>query len=238
MTTVGTVPACALRSRTSFAWRWRWYCTSCSCPQYTGINFLDLSFCMSSLATLNPCRDKLEHPVVLRLCVCAVEILITQGPAYEKNLAAKRLESRRMLMAFIRVAAMAYHLGGEISFEWPRYASGWSLPELIALIVQFGLIDALCDGCAFGLVNRAGLPLPEPWRTVTSSKRLAANLSAYRCRHERGFRHAPVKGSESRRSAFYPESMARTIEAPLFPYVQAFTAPALPCRPFMLHLTA
>ena len=80
----------------------------------------------------------------------------TRGAAYQEKLTAKLLESRRMLKAFIRVAAMIYHMGGEISFEWPRYASGWSL---IALIEQFALIDALCDGCAFGLVKRDNLPL-------------------------------------------------------------------------------
>ena len=76
-----------------------------------------------------------------------------------------------------------------------RHASGWSLPELIALMEQFALIDALCDGCAFGFVSNDNLPLLKPWRIVTSNKRLATNLSAYRCRHSHGYRHAPVEGS-------------------------------------------
>ena len=50
--------------------------------------------------------------------------IATRGPAYQKELDAKRAESTRMLMAFIRAAAMIYHMGGEVSFEWPRYASG------------------------------------------------------------------------------------------------------------------
>ena len=90
--------------------------------------------------------------------------IATRGPAYQIELDAKRAESRCMLMAFIRVAAMMYHMGGEVSFEWPRYASGWSLPELIALVEQFALIAALCDGCAFGLVSKDSLPLLKPWR--------------------------------------------------------------------------
>ena len=102
---------------------------------------------------------------------------------------------------------------------------------MITLIEQFALIEALCNGCAFGLVSKDNLPLLKPWRIVTSSKRLATNLSAYRCRHSHGYRHAPVEGSESRRSAFYPEPMARGIIASLFPFAQAFVAPALPCRP-------
>ena len=80
--------------------------------------------------------------------------IATRGPAFQKELEAKRAESRRMLMAFIRVSALIYHMGGEISFEWPRHASGWSLPEMVALIEPFGFIDALCDSCAFGLVSK------------------------------------------------------------------------------------
>ena len=72
-----------------------------------------------------------------------------------------------------------------------RYASAWSLPELIALIEQFALIDA------FGLVSKDNLPLLKTWRIATSSKRLATNLSAYRCRHGHGYRHAQVEASES-----------------------------------------
>ena len=155
----------------------------------------------------------------------------TRGPAFQKELEAKRAESRPMLLAFIRVAALIYPTGVELSLEWPRYASGWSLPEMVALTEQFGLTDALCDGCAFGLVNKDNQPLLKPWRIVTSSKRLAANLSAYRCQHARGFRHAPVEGSESRKAALYPDSMARVILASLFPFAQPFFAPALPCRP-------
>ena len=83
------------------------------------------------------------------------------------------------------------------------------------------------------VVSKDNQPLLKPWRIVTSSKRLAANLSAYRCQHARGFRHAAVEGSESRKSAFYPEPMARVIIASLFPFAQTFVAPALPCRPSM-----
>ena len=146
--------------------------------------------------------------------------IATRGPAFQKELDVKRAESRRMLMAFIRVAELIYHMGGEISFEWPRHASGWSLLEMVALIEQFGLMDALCDSCAFGFVSKDNQPLLKPWRIVTSSKRLDANLSAYRCQHARGFRHAPVEGSESRKSAVNPEPMARVIIASLFPFAQ------------------
>ena len=99
---------------------------------------------------------------------------------------------------------------------------------MVALIEQFG-----CDGCAFGLVSKDNQPLLQPWRIVTSSKRLAANLSAYRCQHARGFRYAPVEGSESRKSAVYPEPMARVIIASLFPFAKTFVAPALSYRPSM-----
>ena len=87
-----------------------------------------------------------------------------------KELDAKRAESRRMLTAFIRVAAMIYHMGGEVSSEWPSNASGWSLLELIALIEQFALIEALCDGCAFGLVSKDNLPMLKPGANTFSKQ--------------------------------------------------------------------
>ena len=59
---------------------------------------------------------------------------VTRGPTYQKELEAKRAKSRRMLMVFICAAAMLCRMGGEVSLEWPRHASGWPLLEMVALI--------------------------------------------------------------------------------------------------------
>ena len=39
-----------------------------------------------------------------------------------------------MLENFIVLADLVIELGGHVSFEWPRYCSGWLLPILISFI--------------------------------------------------------------------------------------------------------
>ena len=156
-------------------------------------------------------------------------------PDYLQGLEEEREQSRKLLMQFIRVAAIVIHAGGEVSFEWPRHAAGWSLPEMIAFIDQFGLLEALFDGCRFGLVSHRGWPMRKPWKIVTTSRRLAGHLSQFRCVHGKEFKHDVVEGQDSRRSAFYPEAMARAMLVSLFPYASAFVAPALPCVPSLPH---
>ena len=152
-------------------------------------------------------------------------------PEYLVKLEQEREQSRKLLMQFIRVAAVVLHFGGEVSFEWPRHAVGWSLPEVVAFIDQFGLREALFDGCRFGLLSHRGIPMRKPWKIITSSKRMALHLSQFRCMRGRDFKHDVVEGQDSRRSAFYPEVMARAMLVSLFPYASAFVAPALPCVP-------
>ena len=85
----------------------------------------------------------------------------------------------------------------------------------------------------YATAARLGWSARTTCHSESHSKRLATKLSAYRCRHARGFRHARVEGSESWKSAFYPGPMARVIIASLFPFAETFVAPALPCRPSM-----
>ncbi|CAE6955300.1 GIP [Symbiodinium natans] len=80
-------------------------------------------------------------------------------PGYLEKLTAEREKSRKLLLQFIRVAALVILQGGEVSFEWPRDAAGWSLPEIIAFVDQFNLLTVEFHGCAFGLDVRPPLPL-------------------------------------------------------------------------------
>ena len=36
-----------------------------------------------------------------------------------------------MLRRFVRLARAVARSGGRVTFEWPRYCSGWSLKELV-----------------------------------------------------------------------------------------------------------
>ena len=132
-------------------------------------------------------------------------------PDYLQRLEEEREQSRKLLLKFIRVAAIVIHAGGEVSFKWPRHAAGWGLPDMIAFIDQFGLLEALFDGCRFGLVSHRGWPMRKPWKIVTTSRRLAGHLGQFRCLHGKEFKRDVVEGQDSRRSAFYPEAMARAL---------------------------
>ena len=129
------------------------------------------------------------------------------GAKYAAKLHTRRLKSKIMLKHFIRSAEIVINKGGLIAFEWPRHCKGWLLKELQGFITKHNLIEALCDGCAFNMKNEAGDHILKPWRVITNSERLARNLSAFRRSHEKGFKHAPVEGSTTAKTAFYPQSM-------------------------------
>ena len=139
------------------------------------------------------------------------------GIRFRKKLEEKRVQSRKLLKHFIEVAEVVLSQGGHIGFEWPKGAAGWQLPELAAFITKNGLYLAECHGCYFGLCSSKGNPMLKPWRVITSDYRLARNLNECRCQHAKDFKHDHVKGSDTPKTAFYPEPMARTISECLFP---------------------
>ena len=59
-----------------------------------------------------------------------------------------------------------------MSFEWPRYCSGWSLGPLLARIVGWNLRSSTFDGRTVGVIAK-DMPACKPWRFVASSARLA-----------------------------------------------------------------
>ena len=91
------------------------------------------------------------------------------------------------------------------------------LPELVAFMKRHKLFIAECHGCHFGMQSSKGRPMFKPWHIATSSYRLAVNLNKCRCQHASGFKHDHAKGSETPKTAFYPEAMSRTISECLFP---------------------
>ena len=73
--------------------------------------------------------------------------------------------------------------------------------------------------------------IERSWRIVTSSFRLVQNLSAKRCSHGPGFKHAEVSGKVASGSAFYPESMARRIAQSLYGHKLDAHVPCMPTVP-------
>ena len=113
-------------------------------------------------------------------------------PGSKKKLKGQGRLSIRMLKNFIKVAEQVLSQGGTVSFEWPKNCSGWKLPLLSEFIAGHGLYEAITDGCAIGMKNHLGEPSKKSWRVVTSSFKLAQNLSA-----QSGFKHAEDLGQDS-----------------------------------------
>ena len=153
------------------------------------------------------------------------------GEEYVRKLEARRKESRKLLCHFLRVANAVIEGGGHVSFEWPRYCTGWALPELRAFIESNNLYEALPDGCALGVVDENGHPHLKPWRIVTTSERLARRLNAHKCAHPVGFKHAVTEGSRTGRTAFYPHALAEVFANSLYNNKINAHVPAMPVKP-------
>ena len=116
------------------------------------------------------------------------------GPGYAWDLRLRRERSRRMVRRFITLAEIVLKNGGEVSFEWPRYCTGWRLPELVRFIAKWKLYTVAVDGCATGLVDKSGVPIKKPWQFITSCQRQVVSLWMLRCSHGPDFKYAPAEG--------------------------------------------
>ena len=150
------------------------------------------------------------------------------GKPFAKKLKKMRKHSRKILANYIRCADKVLSQGGHVAFEWPKTCAGWDLPELIRFVKRHDLFVAEPQGCAFGLCDQEGKCHLKTWRVVTSSWRLAKNLDSAKCQHPRDYKHSPLAGSKTPRSAFYPMPMARCISQSLYPWIDA--PPATPAQ--------
>ena len=148
------------------------------------------------------------------------------GTEYAEKLAQGRLQALEMLRVFIRLAHAIIHYGGEVSFEWPRYCTGWAQPDLGKFICQYHLAEVFVDGCGCGLVNDRGAPVLKMWRFICTSARQARALAGLRCNHPEGYKHAEISGSTTKKTERYTKKLCRRLLAGWFGSHQY--APALP----------
>ena len=149
------------------------------------------------------------------------------GQKYEVELATRRKASKAMLQSFIELADLAISLGGHVSFEWPRYCTGWLLPMMTKFIYKHQLHVADVDGCPLGMRDAESNPILKQWRFVTSCERQAVSLAALRCTHPKGFCHGIIAGGETKKTESYPESLCRVMLTSLIP--ENDVVPAMPC---------
>ena len=146
-------------------------------------------------------------------------------PRLSKRIDQEQAESAALVEQFIRVANVCLDNGGDCSFEWPRYCTGWALPSIQSWILDRNLHSATFNGCTVG-VQADGQPAKKPWRFLTSSMRLAKNLASLKCTHST---HAPLQGKWTRLSAFYPEPLCNILIQSLFPHIINQHVWSMPC---------
>ena len=98
-------------------------------------------------------------------------------PKLTPRIRQEQAESAALVEQFIRVADICVDNGGDCSFEWPRFCTGWALPSIQSWILERNLRSATSNGRTVG-VEADGQPAKKPWRFITSSLRLATNLAA------------------------------------------------------------
>ena len=90
------------------------------------------------------------------------------------------------------------------------------------------------DGCAVGARSKSGEPILKPWRIAVSSQHMKQALGGLRC--QRGHGHVPCAGSETARSAFYPEQLCNAIHDGLGAHASAHAVPATGTHVTLKHL--
>ena len=78
----------------------------------------------------------------------------TKYPRLAAKISQEQAESAALVEQFIRVANICLDNGGDCSFEWPRYCTGWALPS-----IQSWILETLRETCIQPLSMAARLVL-------------------------------------------------------------------------------
>ena len=150
------------------------------------------------------------------------------GDDFADRLAERRKESRRLVKRFCRLARAIARKGGRVTFEWPRHCVGWALQELQKLIRDLNMMIVDFDGCQVGLTDSKGDLHLKRWRLITTCSRTARIFSTLRCNHPADFQHAPISGSRTRLTGFYPKEMCEYVMHAMYPDIISRHVPAMP----------
>ena len=159
------------------------------------------------------------------------------GEQYRKKLAKSRELSLKLLNRFVELARHVKAGGGDVHFEWPRHALGWRQNALCKLIREIDMMVVNFDGCAVGLVDKAGTPFLKKWRLATTNERLARTFADKRCKHDHSFEHAQIVGSNTPTTAIYPVYMCELVFSALFPEIVYRDVPAMPVMQSCEHVS-
>ena len=154
------------------------------------------------------------------------------GNKYKQYLRAQVKRSEALFARFTKHAEVVIEQEGHVTFEWPRDCKGWERPDVKAFFEKHAsrFHSVTFHGCAVGLTDKEGTPIKKPWRLMTTSKELHDGFQNRTCPHQHSFKHAQAAGSNTARTAFYPQEMCKIIASALYPHVATPCAPAMPVQ--------
>ena len=145
-------------------------------------------------------------------------------PETRERVLSDRQESLEYVGTFGLLGKATLARGGSISFEWPRHCEGWKEEVVTTMLKELKLEPIEIDGCAVGVRSTSREPILKPWRVAVSSQHMKQALDGLRCQGGHG--HVPCAGSETARSAFYPEQLCNAIHDGLDAHGSAHAMPA------------
>ena len=151
------------------------------------------------------------------------------GPSFRAYLRRQKSQSKKLFASFADRAELVLSRGGTVTFEWPRYNDGWEREDVKTFFANHPeFVEVLFDGCAVGMKSKDGKPIRKPWKLMTTSLRIKAFFENMKCSHDPS-EHAKAAGSETARTAFYPQEMTELIISALYLSKVQVHAPAMPC---------
>ena len=146
---------------------------------------------------------------------------------YPEDLQCGQKQSLKWIERFMVPARIALLSGGSALFKWPKDSPGWRETVVLSMIEEFDMYVSFPTGCGFGLEIDGKRPL-RPWRVVSTSRRLANELSKYSCHHDPGHKHDEIMSGTAEASGCDNLKMATVIVSSLCLKTIMNSVPAMP----------
>ena len=118
---------------------------------------------------------------------------------------------KKLWTSFEVVAHHVLRKGGRVAIEWPANCAYWHDKRVRAFVKAHGLDKARCRGCAVGIVDDAGIPMPKPWHIATNDTFLYEALTCPCPGPDVHPVHATTQGKYTKGTENYTDEMVRLI---------------------------
>ena len=117
--------------------------------------------------------------------------------------------ARRHLSFMCELYRMQLAAGRYFLHEHPAHATSWQDQEMKALLVEAGVVTAVCDQCMYGRESYDGSPVKKPTQFMTNAPELAKRFTVRctgrggKCSRRAGGVHLQCRDKVARKAAVY-----------------------------------